>query len=96
LFQLLFEHLLWLHDLPLRNWAGNNVKQGVRFVTRKRFQSGEPRRSTDSQFRFKMCPLIIELSPSDHNRFDAANRCYFRYVKTVTTPGGFGMNGLQI
>jgi len=63
---------------------------------RSGFQFGEPRWSPDSQFRFEMRPLVIQLSPSDFNRFYAANSGYFCYVETVTPPGGFDMNGLQI
>ncbi len=97
MFHLLFGHLLWLRDLPLRHRAGNNVKQGVRFGRMRRWsQSGEPRRSADSQFLFEVCPLVIDLTPSDNNRFGAADSGYFRSVETVTPPGGFGMNGLQI
>ncbi len=93
---LLFDAYLLLgsHDLPFRYRAGNNVKQGVWIEARRGFKSGEPRRTPDPQFYFEVFPLVKELSSSDRNGLDAANRCYFRSVEAVTTPGGFGMNGL--
>jgi hypothetical protein len=85
-----------LGNLPRRHRAGNYVKQGVRFWTRKGLPSGKPRRSPDPQFVFEVPPFVIELPACSRDWLDAARRGYLRYVESVTPPGGLGMHGLQI